>query len=115
MNNRFRPSNRFSLFDILSNSSSSMSSAIAEEGTDPFAPQTSTRWNEAKRLASEIIDLCIAVKPDHGINIRFINEFRASGTVMKNVTSKAGLSSVFSVNTSSPNRVRTNDSQSSLR
>jgi hypothetical protein len=53
--------------------SNSMRQAIAEEGTDPFAPKKSTRWLELKKLASEIITLGTIVNPQDGVDLHFLN------------------------------------------
>lgn len=57
---------------LLCDDSDSMGNAIAEEGTDPFAPKRSTRWLELKKLASVIIEVVTATNTD-GLDIYFLN------------------------------------------
>lgn len=74
------------LYDILStcevvllcDDSDSMISPIAEEGTDPFAPTSSTRWRELKKLASIIIQFITAIK-ETGLDIYFLNRDKICG------------------------------------
>lgn len=75
---------------LLCDDSSSMSSKLPEEGTDPFAPTLSTRWLQLKRLAAGIIDLVTVVKHE-GIDLYFLNR-----SPYLNVESITGLQSVFS-------------------
>src|SRR5207244_2774116 len=56
---------------LLCDDSSSMASAISEEGTDPFAIKKSTRWLELKKLAAVIIEFVTATNPD-GLDIHFL-------------------------------------------
>jgi len=48
---------------MLCDDSSSMGSPIAEEGTDPFALKTSTRWGELKKLAAACINIVTCINP----------------------------------------------------
>ena len=47
---------------LLCDDSSSMASAISEDGRDPFI-KTSTRWSELKKLAAVLIELVTCVNP----------------------------------------------------
>lgn len=76
---------------LLCDDSDSMNKAIAEEGTDPFAPKRSTRWLELKKLAAIIIDFVTAINPD-GLDIYFLNR-----PPLYRVTNTAGLQSAFSI------------------
>lgn len=75
---------------LLLDDSDSMTSPIVEEGTDPFAMPTSTRWLELKKLAAETIKFTTVFNPN-GIDIYFLNR-----PGMQNVTSMAGLQTIFS-------------------
>lgn len=75
---------------LLCDDSSSMKSAIAEEGTDPFAVKKSTRWLELKKLAAVIIEFVTATNPE-GLDIHFLNRGKKL-----NVTNMEGLQLVFS-------------------
>lgn len=74
---------------LLCDDSDSMAQAIAEEGTDPFAPKRSTRWLELKKLASVMIEFVTAINPN-GLDIYFLNREKIT-----NVTNNAGLQAVF--------------------
>lgn len=76
---------------VLCDDSGSMSSLVKEENADPFAPSTLTRWMELKRLVSVVIEFTTAINPN-GISLQFLNR-----PGLENVTSTAGLQSVFSV------------------
>lgn len=75
---------------LLCDDSSSMSTPIAEEGKDAFAPKTSTRWLELKKLAAAIIDISTAVNPN-GLDLYFLNRPKHTG-----INNLAGLQSIFS-------------------
>ena len=95
--NELRPDIAQQLLHVLSNceivmlcdDSDSMNKAIAEEGTDPFAPKRSTRWLELKKLAAIIIDFVTAINQS-GLDIYFLNR-----PPIHNVTNVAGLQSTF--------------------
>ncbi len=76
---------------LLCDDSSSMSQPIAEEGTDPFAPRNSTRWNELKKLAAAIINFTTSIN-DYGIDIYFLNRPKICG-----INSIAGLQNIFNI------------------
>jgi len=57
---------------LLCDDSSSMSQAISEDSTDPFAVKKSTRWSELKKLASILIEFVIAINPD-GLELWFFS------------------------------------------
>jgi len=75
---------------MLCDDSSSMGTPIAEEGTDPFALKTSTRWGELKKLAAACINIVTAVNPD-GMDLYFLNR-----QPVLNVTETSALAGVFS-------------------
>lgn len=97
--NELRPEIASQLYNVLStceivllcDDSDSMNKAIAEEGTDPFAPKRSTRWLELKKLAAIIIDFVTSTNPN-GLDIYFLNR-----PPLYRVSSVAGLQSAFNI------------------
>ena len=97
--NEFTPLVAKQLYEVLStcdivllcDDSDSMSKEISEEGTDPFGPKRSTRWLELKKLVASITDIVTSINPN-GFDCYFLNRPKIC-----NVTSSAGLQSVFSV------------------
>ncbi len=75
---------------LLCDDSTSMRAPISEESTDPFAPKLSTRWLELKQLAAILIDFLVALRPEQGIDILFLNR---PGQVR--VTSRDTLGALF--------------------
>jgi hypothetical protein len=69
-----------------------MGKAIAEEGSDPFAPMKATRWTELKKLAAVIIEFVTATNPE-GLDIYFMN--RPEILAVQNMV---GLQAAFSDN-----------------
>lgn len=76
---------------LLCDDSSSMSKAIAEEGTDPFAIKKSTRLLELKKLAQNIIEIVTAINRN-GLDIYFLNK-----QTVRNVDTISGLQGIFRV------------------
>jgi len=74
---------------ILCDDSSSMGAPIAEEGTDPFALKTSTRWGELKKLAAACINIITCINPG-GLDLYFLNRPPVLG-----VTDTSRLAGVF--------------------
>jgi len=74
---------------MLCDDSSSMGSPIAEEGTDPFALKSSTRWGELKKLAAACINIVTCINPS-GLDLYFLNRPPVLG-----VTDTSRLAGVF--------------------
>ena len=53
--------------------SGSMNTPVRAPGANPFAPVTTTRWTELMGDVQQILQLSIAVSPQHGIDVHFMN------------------------------------------
>lgn len=74
---------------LLCDDSSSMQNTICEEGVDPFAPRTSTRWLQLKQLTAILVEYIVALCQE-GLQVEFLN--RQSPGMIKSV---ADLQPVF--------------------